>query len=294
VPGEPHDPYVESVAFTFANAAGPQAALHYGRAVAARALDTDRANLVPVPSPSTPIGDETLVLRRTGGPLGRGYVVAWRSGPVLAIVSALCHPAAATMQAALTLATAQQARIATPTSLQPADLDDAAVPLDNPKLRLPVIWLGEQLPAADGRPGLTLDGVDVSRYEPQVEMGYGYRGHPDAVDLSLSRPRPLRRFLHGPRFKLLCLRRYDARIPGLHAAIFGGPKPAFDQRRCGREPPAVFSAVAFYDGVAVSIDGGACYPCESRRAPFNSPAGMRAVLRALRSREPRPLAAPAR
>lgn len=288
VPNAPRDPYVESIVFTFADAAGPQAGLHYGRALSALVLNTDRAKLVPVPSPSTPIGDETLVLRRTGHPFGNGYVVVWRSGSFLAIVSAVRRPRAATLQAALRLASAQQARIATPTPLLPADLDDAEVPLDNPKLRLPVMWLGRQLPAADGRPALTLDGVDLSRYEPQVEMGYGYRGHPDAVDISLSRPRPLRRILRDPVFKRLCLRRYDARILGLHAVIYGGPKPDFGRRRCAHDPPAVFSAIAFFRHVAVSIDAGACYPCEPRSAPFNSPAGLRAVLRALRPRPPRP------
>jgi hypothetical protein len=66
-------------------------------------LDADRADLTLVPGPSAPIGDEMLVLRRTSF-LGRGYVVAWRSGPFLAIVSALRRPTAATMQTALTLA----------------------------------------------------------------------------------------------------------------------------------------------------------------------------------------------
>jgi hypothetical protein len=287
VPNAPRDPYVESIAFAFADAARPKAALHYGRALATLVLDTDRASLVPLPTASAPIGEEMLVLRRTGFPFGRGYVVAWRSGPILAVVSVLRHPAAATLQAALTLAAAQQARIATPTPLLPADVDDAEVPLDDPRLRLPVIWLGHRLPAGNDRPALTLDGVDLSPYAPQVEMGYGYRGHPDAVNISLSRPAPVRRALRNPRFeRLLCLHRYDTRIPGLRAVIFGGPKPSMTARRCGHEPPAVFSAVAFFRHVAVSIDAGACYPCESRSAPFNSPAGLRAILRSLRPREP--------
>lgn len=285
-----HPDYVVSAAFAFADAAGPVAALQHPRQIAAHILHVKRRNLSPLPAGGS-VGDDVRAFRLENYSRS-GTTLLWRSGSVLALTLASGPAGDRTMQAALRLAAAQQTRIAIPIPLLPSDLDDVEVPLDNPRLGVPVVWLGRTLPAARGRPALTLDGIDVSRYAPQLDMGYGYRGHPDAVDVALSDPRPIRRTLRTRMLRRLCLRRYETGIPGLHATIYGGPKPWPPQRRCGHAPPAVFSATAFFRGVVVDIDGAACLPCAPRSAPFNSVAGMRAVLRALRFRPPRPLPAP--
>ncbi|HEX7290890.1 MAG TPA: hypothetical protein VF250_07135 [Conexibacter sp.] len=287
----PRPAYATSAAFAFADASGPVAALQRPRQIAAHVLHAKRRDLAPLMA-SAAVGDELRAFRFSGDPQP-GVVVLWRSGPVLALVLAGGPASDRTTRAALQLATAQQTRIASPTPLLPSDLDDVEVPLDNPRLGVPVVWLGRTLPASDGRPALSLGGVDSSEFDPRAELWYGYRGHPSAVDIALSERRPLPRSLRGPARAPLCLRRYETGIPGLHAVIYGGPKPDFSRRRCGTAPPVVFGAAAFFRGVVVDIDGAACFPCAPRSAPFNSPAGMRAVLRALRVRPPRPLPTPA-
>jgi hypothetical protein len=279
--------YAVSAAYAFADPAGPTAALQRPRQTTAHILHVKRRDLAPRTVSAT-VGDEVRAFRLDDYSKS-GTALLWRTGSVLVLTLASGPASDRTNEDALRLAVLQQARIAAPTPLLPSDLDDVEVPLDNPRLGVPVVWLGRTLPAADGRPALSLEGVDSSRFDPQAELGYGYRGHPDAVDLALSRPGQIRRVLRGPTLERLCLRRYEADVPRLHAVIYGGPKPVLERRRCEHGPPTVFGAIAFFKGVAVEVDAGHCYPCAGRSAPFNSPAGMRAVLRALRFREtPRP------
>lgn len=287
----PRPGYVTSAAFAFADASGPVSALERPRQVAAHILHAKQRDLIPVP-PSDAIGDQMLTFVFRGDPVP-GAVVMWRSGSVLALVLAGGPASDRTTHAAVRLATTQQARVTSPTPLLPSDLDDVEVPLDNPHLGVPVVWLGRTLPAEGGRPSLTLGGVDSSHFDPRAELWYGYRGHPSAVDIALSTRRPLPPALRHVTFAQLCLRRYATGIPRLHAVIYGGPKPDFGLRRCPHTPPVVFGAYAFFRGVEVGIDGAACFPCAPRSAPFNSVAGMRTILRALRFRPPRPLPAPA-
>jgi hypothetical protein len=292
MPGTPRrSVYVTSAAFSFADAAGPAAALQRPRAVAAHILHVHRRDLAPL-TVSAAVGDDVRTFRLDDYSKS-GTVLLWRTGSVLVLTLASGPANGRTTEDALRLAALQQARIATPTPLLAPDLDDVEVPLDNPRLGIPVVWLGRTLPAAGGRPALSLGGVDSSRFDPRAELWYGYRGHRSPVDIALSDRRPIRRALYDPTLAPFCLRRYETRVPGLHAVIYGGPKPDFERRRCGHDPPAIFGATAFFRGVVVDIDGAACFPCAPRSAPFNSPAGMRAVLRALRFRPPRPLPAPA-
>jgi hypothetical protein len=291
----PRDParagYVVSAAFSFADAAGPTVALQRPRAVAAHILHVHRRDLAPL-TVSAAVGDDVRALRLDDYSKS-ATVLLWRTGSVLVLTLASGPASGRATEDALRLAALQQARIAAPTPLLTSDLDDVEVPLDNPRLGVPVVWLGRTLPAAGGRPALSLENVDASQLAAEAELSYGYRGHFDAVDLELSRPGPIRRALRGPTLERWCLRRYETGIPGMHAMIYGGPKPVLGRSRCEHGPPAVFGAIAFFRGAAVGIDAGHCFPCAGRSAPFNSPAGMRAVLRALRVREtPRPAPAP--
>jgi len=286
-PGTPRRPdYAMSAAFAFADAAGPAAALQRPRAVAARILDADRRGDFKPLTVNATIGDELLAFRLGGYPKP-GTVLLWRSGSVLALTLAAGRPSDRTTQAALRLATAQQARIATPTPLLPADLDDVEVPLDNPRLGVPVAWLGRELPGIGGRPPLsllTVDGPDLRhpRLEPRAALEYGSRTPKTYVDLSLWKPRLIRSMLHGPLLRRFCARRYDASADGARATILGFPDPL--RPGCQPGPPDVLQAIAFLPGVAVTIEASGCYHCR-RRSPYDSVAGLRALIRALRVRE---------
>ena len=104
-------------------------------------------------------------------------------------------------QAALALAAKQQARIATPTPLRPADNDDSEVGLDDPANDLPIWWLGPRLPQRGELPALQLResvppalvvGRNVRR-DAGPGMIYGRPGAYADVRLVLARPRLLHR-----------------------------------------------------------------------------------------------------
>jgi len=282
-----------SAAFSFGDAAGPTAALQRPRAVTARILDAARHSFTPL-NVSGSVGDQLLAFRLDGYP-GPGTVLMWRSGSVLALVLAAGPASDPTTQAALRLATAQQARMATPTPLLPSDLDDVEVPLDDPGITVPVQWLGHELPAAGGRPALSLDAVDGPTpfsprgIEPYASLEYS-SSHPRRyVHLQLWPPRTMRQFLRSPQLARLCIRRFDAHVEGMDVTLLGSYQPI---GACKHRRPEVWSAVAFFDGVAVQLEANSCYPCQARPRPYDSPAGLRALLRALRPRASSPGATP--
>ncbi|MFL5816337.1 MAG: hypothetical protein ACJ76L_01920 [Conexibacter sp.] len=285
----PGPDYVMSAAFGFDDTAGPTAALQRPRAVAAHMLDAGRrGDLTPL-SVDAPLGDDLRAFRLGGYP-GPGTVLLWRSGSVLALVLAAGSASDRTTQAAVRLATAQQARIAAPTPLLQSDLDDVEVPLDDPHLTVPVQWLGRELRGAGGRPALSLDAVDGPNndsprgIEPYASLEYS-SSHPRRyVYLELWRPHTMRRFLRSRVLSRYCVRRFDAHVEGINATLLGSYQPF---NACPHSRPEVWSAIAFFHGVAVEIEGNSCYPCQARPRPYDSPAALRALLRALRVREPR-------
>jgi len=290
----PRPDYVMSAAYSFGDASGPTAALQRPRAVAAHMLDADRRGDLKPLSVDGMLGDELHAFRLGGYPKP-GTVLMWRSGSVLALVLAAGPASDRTTQTAIRLATAQQARIATPTPLLRSDLDDVEVPLDDPGITVPVQWLGHELPAAGGHPALSLDAVDGPNdysprgIEPYASLEYS-SSHPRRyVHLQLWRPRTMRQFLRSPQLARLCIRRFDAHVEGMDATLLGSYQPI---GACKFRRPEVWSAVAFFDGVAVQLDANGCYPCQASPRPYDSPAGLRALLRALRPRASSPGATP--
>lgn len=141
---------VTSVAFAFDAVDGARAMLTHARAVAATMMGAPPRYL-PLPRPAASIGDEAVRLRLRFTVRRRQHTivfVVWRSGSVVGLVSTSSMRAGnADAEAAHRLATAQQARIATPTPLRAPVNDDRLVLLDDPGLAVPVMWLGERLPA---------------------------------------------------------------------------------------------------------------------------------------------------
>ncbi|MBS1871448.1 MAG: hypothetical protein JSS99_17485 [Actinobacteria bacterium] len=289
-PGTPPSPLdVTSYVFVFDSTDGPEAALKRPRAIV-RFLSEEAAHVV---EPAPTIGDEAVLLQGGVQRAGRRSLwhttVLWRSGNVLAAVRTVSQRSAdVSTQAALRLAAVQQTRIASPTPLGPDDNDDAEVGLDNPKIHLPIYWLGRDLAARGGRPELSLH-FSLSFRLRGIEAVFMTYGRDDKIAIMVTRPsllrlpifsRELRRLAHDP-----CTHREGVALQSGHATIW------FRQGHNCRVRAEDTFAIMRLPGVIVVVGLGA----ERRRsAGYATPAGMRRLLRALRPRAPKPLPAPAR
>jgi hypothetical protein len=278
---------VQSLAFAFDSPAGPTTALSRPRALPLPYLDRRDLRIV---EPAPPIGDQAVLMRVDRTILGLSFsvgVVGWRSGSVLGmVVAGSLSKGDANVRAAVDLAALQQARIANPTPLRPPVNDDRLVPLDNPTLGVPVMWLGERLPA-DGRfPALNLWGTGYYPFDlgehPLVRLIYRTPHLPQTAKVDLWRPRDLRRHLRQPPRPYQCQRRFDVELPGARAWIDATylRKPRRASGRC-RHGSASKTAVAFFDDVGVTIGMSG-----SVLAPYDSMTGLRTLLRALTERPP--------
>ena len=294
-PGSSPDPFaVQTLAFAFDTPAGPTTAL--SRPLALAALLYGRKHLRVVgPAPS--IGDQAVLMRIDETTLGlhvSAGIVVWRSGSVLGMVFAgSLTRTDANAQEAVRLAAIQQARIANPTPLRPPVNDDRLVLLNDPTLGAPVMWLGERLPGHGRFPALDLRETDqpfaLSEHpQPLVRLVYSTPRLPETAKVELWRPRALRRNLREPPRPYQCQRRFDVNVPGARAWIDATylREPRRASGRCPHRSRFI-TAVAFFDDVAVTIDASGC--CRSVFPPYDSMAGLRTLLRALR---PRPLPTP--
>lgn len=289
--GHPPGPAgVQSLAFTFDTPAAATTALSRPRALPIPYLRRRDLHIVE-PAPS--IGDQAVLMRVSKSVLDLPFsagVVAWRSGSVLGIVvAASLTRGSASVQAAVRLAALQQARIAGPTPLLPPVNDDRFVPLDDPTLSVPVMWLGERLPAHSRFPELDLRATEhpfnlFGGPQALVQMAYGVPHHAATVKVELWRPRALRRVLGRPLDRDRCQRRFDGGLSGRATIV------ATYRRTHGRCPhrDAHYTAVASLGDVGVWIGASG----RSDADPYNSRAGLGTLLRALRLRESRDVALP--
>lgn len=286
---------IHTYAFTFDTPARPAAALARPRSLSGLSFFPRRDVRIVEPAPQ--IGDQAVLMRFNKTILGlhaSAGIVAWRSGSVLAmVIAASLTGGDADVPTAVRLATLQQARIASPTPLRPPVNDDRLVPLDDPTLGVPVMWLDERLAARGRFPELDLRATSKvfrfgGRPQPLALLLYRTRRIPEAADVELWRPRDLRRDLRQPRHRYQCRRRFDVDVPGARAWI-----EATYRRQPGRPSgscphhSARIKAVAFFDDVGVTIDASRC--CRSIADPYDSRAGLHTLLQALR---PRPLPTP--
>jgi hypothetical protein len=291
--GSPDPTGVRTLAFAFDTPAGPTTALSHPRALPALFGLTRLRVVGPAPS----IGDQSVLMHFDKIFLGLHFsagIVVWRSGSMLAmVIAASLTKGDAIDRTAVSLAAVQQGRIATPTPLLPSVNDDRLVLLDNPTLGVPVMWLGERLPEHGRFPALDLHETDQpfdlgGDPQPLVRLVYSTPSLPETAKVELWQPRALRRSLRRPPYPYQCQRRFDVNVPGARAWI-DATYLREPRRASGRCPHrgAVNTAIAFFDDVAVTIDTSGC--CRSVFAPYDSMAGLRTLLRALR---PRPLPTP--
>jgi hypothetical protein len=288
VPGElPGPAYVTSAAFMFATPDLAQAAAARPRDVLASLTMSSARGFTPV-EPAPAIGDEAALLQTAG--TARGAVV-WRSGPVVGVVIVNAgFGGGAISGEAVRLAGVQQARMAAPTPLLPADFDDLEVLLDNPRLDVPVYWLGRSLPGRGRLPSLRLvtvtpaENADV-RKGIRLDMSYrGSHGKAPTITVGLQRPRPLadRRGLRQLA-RLPCARSERVPLRNGHATLIGPVRGC----KGWLFPLYGFALVRLPDVTVVVGVGGDEVCCYGPAIRYGLRPGMRRLVRALQLRERR-------
>jgi hypothetical protein len=281
---------VHSHAYVFRDPAAAAAGLRVAPALLEFTAGPSRRSFVRR-SPSRPVGDEAVVLETDqalagGRPRRPGVAVAWRAGSVLAIVFEAGLAGERGEASALRLAERQQARIAAPAPLAPHENDDLEVPLDDPRIAGLVHWLGRRHDPP-GRLG-PLRLADVYPDGPGWEVGLQYAG---GVWLGVWRPEAFARFKASRLGRLVwhspCARavRFDSGAG--RAVIYSGygRGPGVESGPCPQRRRDRVLAHVRLGRVVVTVNVPHCLHCIAERGnPYNSVAGMKAAIRALRPR----------
>jgi hypothetical protein len=296
-------PGVESSAFLFQRELGARKAFKLRRSLVAFSLGLRRSSLKRI-GLSKPTGNaadayETHDALVDGLPGRPGVVIFWRTGRLISLVFVAGRAATTGQQEALRLAQIQESRIERPTALQPGENDDLEVPLDNPGLGVEAQWLGRHFRPGGGLAPLVLrDSVaPIGPHEGpgwHAELDYASRSA-TGVMLGLWKPRAWARFRRTRLGRLVwhqrCARADRFGVEGGRAVIYSGYSRR--QKHCGRRRPDRLLAHVYLRGLVVSVNIPICFACvkpERRPDPYNSRAGLRAVVRGLHPRPPAPVA----
>ncbi len=241
------------------------------------------------------IGGPTKLFHTESARLGTGEhepgtAFFWRSGVTLAAVYLAGMPLATADGVALQLATVQQRHVVAPTPYLESERDDTAVPFEDPRLKLPVYWLGPTFRPGHGRPPAHLEDVflpavfgDTS--PPGVKELLSYE---KGITLYAFTRATWRAHLQRPSAALVrdwrCTRKTTISVAGGRAAIYAGYAKNFAD--CPRTPPNVFFAEVPAGRMVIGVDLPNCPVCiESGHGPYESVAAMEAIARGLRLRE---------
>jgi hypothetical protein len=284
-------PFVESSALVFPTVEGAAAALRVAGDLAHYLLAWQ-----PKVAPSAEhvaLGDETVVLAG-----GRNFAQVWRKGTVVAVLHVRGRSPANARDVALDLSRRQEQRIEKPTPLPRGVNDDLEVVLDNPRLRVPVYWLGRRFGSGHGFPRIVLK--YVLRSDPRDPDGIGnsvslWYGNP-IVSLDLWKPARWTRFARsslGRRFfDPFCAHSRTIQVRRGYAVLYAG----YDRRRkrrpganCPKRSPDKVVAHVHLPGAVVTVDLPTCVAgCSAGFGPYLSFRGLAAVARGLRRRQGQP------
>lgn len=240
------------------------------------------------------LGDEAWLVR------GRGLNnpaagIIWRTNRIVAAL--VTEPA--DVSATLRFARLQERRIEGRLPPATPPTQTVEIPLDDPSLTLPVYWLGRtfdppgRLPPVTLRYAFTLHGRG-SGPGNDVELEYdGAARHIVPVHIALWRPEVWRTFARTRLGRLVwdspCARRTRVTLRQGAADVYegyGASKPL--GRPCPNGPPDIAIAHAKLPGVVVTVNIPICYTCAETgtqsRDPYNTVAGLEAVVRGLRLR----------
>jgi hypothetical protein len=259
--------------------------------------------------PQTGIGEEARMYvspdALTQGRVGDrkpGSVIVWRRGGELGLVAVAATSARRSKRIAHRLALIQDARMRKPTPLPLGEDDDSEVWLDDPRLDVPVYWLGRSFASRSRLPTLRLF-QSFGPPEPgsgeylgkRASLEYDMSGSPAAaVVLDLWRPAAWRRFkrtrLGRQVWGSRCARAKHLHVRSGRAVVYSGYARRPRSKRCPARPFDEFVAHVYFDRVVVAINMPNCLDCAGGKtgpsAPYNSVKGMTAVARGLRLRRP--------
>jgi hypothetical protein len=248
--------------------------------------------------PSATVGDGTRLfhwqhpaLFKHGERSSSSFLV-WRSGGVVAATFATGGSTQANDRAALEVALIQQKHIETPIRSRPGEFDNAEVALENPKLEVPVYWLGRRFAPGRGLTKLRLyDSSSTTAgglRSPRVDLLYVDNptlSHAEAVNLNLWSPRQWRRLkARGTELpgSPPCAATKPVKLAGEGALIYSGFEAGVHQCRDHTRQRS-FTARIYLGRVIVTAETmTTCAVCASAGAgPYDSLAGMKAVARGL-------------
>lgn len=283
-------PLVESVALSFRTAAGAGEALARAPEVLAGVLGVE---MRVGASGGRKIGAEARLLSAERmlvfGRDAPGVGVAWRSGAVMAFVVLGGTSGAAAQARALELAERQQQRIVAGGPAQAPDRS-ADVALDDPRIAVPVYWLGASMDPPGRLPRLRLfDSFAVLGGGPGNEVHLDYLvGRSPGLTLDLWKPKAFERFRRTRLGRLVwsdpCAKRWTMSLARGRAEIIAGYMTP-SGGACTTRRPDRYLVHLFLPGVVAVVNMPYCFSCTIRqRDRYGSMAGVAAIVRALRQR----------
>lgn len=246
-----------------------------------------------VPPPAQ-VGDETKLFRVEDFPVfgeaeAAASILAWRWGSSVGAIFAQGGAPKANDSEAVDFARLQQQHLEHPTPYTRAERDDSEAGFEDPSIAVPVYWLGH-----DFRPGGSLPGA---RLEGAVAPNSLFRGLPGqkleiyythGLDLGTWTAAGWQRFAATRKARELtglpCTKTSRVHLPAGTATLYAAPR--LGSKRCASNPPVHYFAVAEIGGVVVAVNLQSCPRCNTAAggSAYNSAAGMKAVVEALRPR----------
>jgi hypothetical protein len=278
---------VTSVAFVFSDAASAKRAFaqrlglvnHY-----AAALGQDSAR-------RQTLGDEAWLVQGRGANHPAAGVI-WRTGRIVAAL--VTEPA--DVSVARRLARLQERRIEGRQPPAPKPTDTVELALNDPALTRPVYWLGRSFDAPGSLPDLALRDAWVIRGPagvggPGNDVELDYYASVAAVHIAIWQPARWHRFLRTRLGRLVwdspCAHRTRVTLADGTADIYEGYGTSKQlTRSCPKRPPDTALAHVTLPGVVVAVNIPICFLCVGHDSgnPYNTRAGMEAVVRRLRLR----------
>lgn len=224
--------------------------------------------------------------------------LVWRSGDTLAAVMVIGDSFAEADRQAAALARLQDAHIRKPARYTLAERFDGDVPLDDPKVDLPVYWLGRNFrPGGELPDNRLFDSYFTGKATPERHVKFVGGEAPGApltiryanIWLTTWTPANWPVFANSDTGKTItswkCTQTRTVPLTEGTATIFGGYKK--DYNRCPKKPPRAFTAWVDVGGVKVVVNSPLAPDFIETVNPYGSFAGMEAIVRALTLRPKR-------
>jgi NAD-dependent dihydropyrimidine dehydrogenase PreA subunit len=246
-----------------------------------------------VPAPER-VGDETKLFRVENFPVfgeeeAEASILAWRSGTSIGAIFAQAGSPKANDMEAVDFARLQQQHLEHPTPYTRAERYDAEAGFEDPSIAVPVYWLGRSFKPGGSLPAAGLEGAVApnSRYKAlpgeKLEIYYTHE-----LSLGTWTAAGWQKFSATPRGRRLmglpCTKTAKVRLAGGSATLYAAPR--LKSKRCASNPPVHYFAVAELGGTMVAVNLESCPRCNTAAggSDYNSMAGMKAVVKALRPR----------